>query len=354
MKKPISVGILGLGRAGRFMHAPELGNYPELFILAAGCDCAPDRRENLPGEFQKARIYPSIGELLADDGVELVTVATRNADHTPHAIQALEAGKYVVIEKPIAVNEAQTKELEAAARKHPGKLFCRHNRRFEPAFNHVLEMMHSGLLGNISSVRVRRSPGFSRRFDWQTLTECSGGMLNNWGPHLIDQCLRFLESPVKDLWCELDHVVSAGDAEDQVFLVLRGENGRIVTMDIPCAVSTETLYEVTGSRGSLTVPVEEDAIHLKYLNPEQTLPALSASSGNPPFVYGNPETLDFREETIPIAPRCGYTALHNMWRSVYETIRENKPYPVRLEEALEVVRVTGLARERSGYVPGFL
>jgi len=373
MNRKLKVGILGLGRAGRGMHAPELAQYPELYEIVAGADHAPDRRENLPPEFACARIYSSLEAMLDDAKVELVTVATRNADHTPHAIRALEAGKYVVIDKPIAVSYPQVLELKAASERFPGKLFLRFNRRFEPAFNHVRELMATGILGRIGFVRVYRHPGFVRRLDWQTLSEFRGGMLSNWGPHLIDQALQLLEAPVVDLWSDLQHNVAAGDADDQVKILLRGANGRVADIEISTTATLPgPLYEVRGDRGSLVVPVEEETIRLRYIDPAQKLGPLEAVPGNFPLAYGNPfEELKFIDEEIPIKPACGrtlqrghvlapgeaadpnkgYTYQDTMWSLVHRAITAGEEYPITIDDGVEVVRISELAREKSGYVP---
>lgn len=371
--RKLKVGILGLGRAGRYMHAPELAMSPEKFEIVAAADTAPDRRENLPAEFDNARIYASLDEILADSEVEMVTIATRNPDHTPQAVKALEAGKYVVVDKPIAVTYKQALELKDAATKYPGKLFLRHNRRFEPAFNHVREIIKSGLLGNIGMIKIYRHPGFVRRNDWQTLSEFNGGMLRNWGPHMIDQALQLLEAPIADIWSDLQNNASAGDADDQIKVLLRGVNGRVVDVEVSNATTIPgNLYEVRGDRGTLIVPVEEKTIILSYIDPEQKLSPVKAIRDNFPLAYGNPnEKLRFVSEEIPIRPTSGhtlqrgkvltpgenidqgkgYTYQDTMWEFIYHDIVDGIPYPVTIDEGVEVVRISDLIAEKSGYSP---
>ena len=373
MKRKIRVGILGLGRAGRYMHAAELVLSPELFEIVAGCDHALDRRQELPAEFDHAAIYASLEKMLADDRVEMVTIATRNLDHAPHAIAALKMGKYVVVDKPVAVTLDQANDLEAAAQAYPGKLFFRFNRRFEPAFCHVMQLMNSGILGHINMVKVYRHPGFVRRLDWQTLWECRGGMFNNWGPHLVDQALQFLGAPVDDLWCDLQHNVTAGDADDQVKLLLRGTNGRVVDVEISTTTTLPgRLYEVWGDRGTLVVPVEEKTIQLRYLDPAQKLKPLNSVRDNFPLAYGNPdETLKFIDEERLIdsgkahilqrgkvlSPgenvdsTKGYTYPDTMWGYIYADIVNGIPYPVTIAQGIEVVRTIERARKASKYMP---
>lgn len=81
------------------------------------------------------------------------------------------------------------------------------------------------MLGRITLVKLHRACGYCRRNDWMTMTEFSGGLLTNWGPHVIDQALQFIGSPVADLWADVRSVISIGDGDDQIKLLLRGENG---------------------------------------------------------------------------------------------------------------------------------
>jgi predicted dehydrogenase len=373
MKRKIKVGILGLGRAGRNMHAAELALYPECFEIVAGYDNAPDRRENLPAQLKNATIHTSFEEMLSDSRIEMVTIATRNLDHTPHAIACIKSGKYAVVDKPVAVTQEQVKALEAVDKKYPGKLFFRYNRRFEPAFCEVRKIMNSGIIGQINMIKIYRHPGFVRRLDWQTLCSCKGGMFNNWGPHIIDQALQLLDSPVDDLWCDLQHNVTAGDADDQVKLLLRGTNGRVADVEVSTTATLPgRLYEVWGDRGSLVVSLEEKCVQLRYLDPKQKLKPLTAVSGNFPFAYGNPyENLNFIEEERPISnssghilqrgkildpdelvdPTKGYTYPDNMWGHIYADIVNGIPYPVTVSQGLEVVKIIDKALQISKYKP---
>lgn len=375
MKGPIRVGILGLGRAGRFMHAPELAQFPEFYRIVAGCDHAADRRVDLPKEFCDAKIYADYDEMLADPDVDMVTIATRNADHTPHALRALEAGKMAVVDKPCAISEAQADALLEADRKYPGRLFLRFNRRFEPAFQQICAVLDSGILGDISMIKIHRHPGYVRRCDWQTLTEFHGGMFNNWGPHFVDQALRLLRSPVRKIWCDLQHRVGGGDAEDQVKLVLTAENGCIADVEISTVLTIHgNLYEIWGSRGSLVIPADGLTLRMRYLDPAQHFTRLDGVRENFPLAYGNPnEELRFLDETRPIPkgvghilqrghtiepgtekPDQGYTYPDTMWYHLYRSLTGGPAYPITVAQGAEVVRTIVRAREISGFKPSVL
>ena len=180
MSRIIKVGIVGLGRAGIGMHSSEVAEYPDRFAIAAACDHAKERLENLPDRFKGAKLYTDYGEMLKDDNVELISIATRHPEHVPMALQALEAGKYVNIDKPYALNNREMAMLAEADKKYPGKLFLRHNRRFEAPFQKAMKLIATGVLGEINTVKLYRSVGYCRRNDWMTMTEFGGGLFTNW------------------------------------------------------------------------------------------------------------------------------------------------------------------------------
>ncbi|NLF92769.1 MAG: Gfo/Idh/MocA family oxidoreductase [Oligosphaeraceae bacterium] len=351
MGTKIKVGILGLGRAGFNMHQSELGKFPELFKIVAGADPLFNRAE----EMQKrcgARPYHSLEEMLADPEVELVTIASRSADHVRHALQALEAGKYVMVEKPIAVNYQEALQYVQAEKKYPGRLFLRHNRRFEPGFAFLRELIATGNIGEVFEIKLRRL-SYQLRSDWQVLEACEGGQMNNWGPHLLDQALTLLESPVTDIWCDRKHVVAAGDMEDHFRIFLRAENGRLADIQISGAVAIpEPYFTVYGTRGTLVCKNDQE-LSYNWVIPGTPAVSPAANAGTPAILPGEPAAgkmntpLAMRWGTLMVEPKDKVDTWQ-IWKFLYQSIREGKPYPISLTQALEVVRITDEAKRLAG------
>jgi scyllo-inositol 2-dehydrogenase (NADP+) len=347
MDNRIRVGIAGLGRAGWNMHRPELAAFADRFQIVAACDTDPARCRKMADALGCAT-YPGIEKLAQDPQVELVSIATLSTDHAAHALLCLRAGKYVFLEKPIALTYADARALEKESRKRPGRLFCRYNHRFEPAFQHIREIIASGLLGDVYQIKLHRH-SYQRRADWQTLKGCGGGQLNNWGPHIIDHALRLLDAPVQDLWSNLRRVAAVGDAEDHLTIILRGTNGRVATVEISGGVALpEPEYVIFGSRGSLTCTGND--IRMKYLDPARELSNIAAKVESPSMEAGfaNEEKLLWKEETIPVHPAAP-SEMTMIWAYLHEAIRQGKPFPISTEDAVEVVRITELARKKAGW-----
>lgn len=343
MTNPIRIGIVGLGRAGWGMHTRELEGREDKFKIVAACDLIPDRLAKMAKAYNCAT-YGTIAELIADPKVEVVDIATRSCDHYAHAALALAVGKIVFLEKPMTVSHNEAERLMEALETSPGgALYIRHNRRFDPDFLHVQEIIASGILGEVYEIRLARH-GYQRRDDWQTIKGFGGGQLLNWGPHIIDHALRFLESPVARQFSDLKRVAAVGDAEDHVKIVLQGENGRVVDLEISGGVAIGApTYRVFGDRGSLALSGNE--ITLKYLDPDVPLADRTANPGTPGETFGNPETLSWIEETVPV--RAGSNAV--IWDELYAAIREGTTFPVSLEEAMAVMAVVSTAKEGTAF-----
>ena len=332
---PIRVGLVGLGRAGTGMHFHELKSRQDKFRFAAVCDVIGERTELFVKEFG-SKPYTNYEAMLADQDVELVTIATRSCDHFRHAKMALEAGKDVMVEKPFSMKSAEVRELIRLGSQPAGPhLYVRHNRRFERGFEIAQEIIDSGKLGQVYEIRLTRN-GYQRRNDWQTLSEFGGGQLLNWGPHIIDHSLRFCGGDYVKLYSELRHVAAAGDCEDHIKIVFTGINGRIVDMEISGGVALPTPeYLIYGSKGSLVS--EGNKFHLRYLDPAVELGPVVADPETPGSGkgFGNPEKLVWKEEDVEISG--GGT--DRIWDALYESIRNGKTFPVTLDQAARVIDV---------------
>ena len=344
-KKPIRVGIAGLGRAGWSMQTYELDERKSMFKIVAACDVEQERCDKMAERYGCAT-YLKIEDLVKDPDVELVSIATRSPDHVRHAKLALKAGKSVFVEKPMATTYEEAKKLKPAAAKAKGKLFVRHNRRFEAGFQHVREIIASGVLGKVFEIKLRRM-SYQRRDDWQTIINCGGGQLLNWGPHIIDHGLQFLESPLADLWSDLKLVAAVGDAEDHLKIIMRGKNGRVIDLEISGGAALgEREYIVLGSKGALMSDGSD--LKLRYIDPKQKLSRERANPGTPGMEaafhrVGRQEPIRWIEKTVPIGPKAKCKE-SDIWNHLYASMRERKKFPITLDQALEVMKVVSMVK----------
>lgn len=348
-RPPIRIGIVGLGRAGLEMHCPELDLYPELFKIIAVCDPIKERRDVAVERYPECRTYRRYEDLLADPDVELVDVATRSDDHAAHAMQALKTNKWVHVERPFCRDYDEAMVLRAASIKAGNKLLVRHNYRFEAAFLQVREVMDSGALGEIYDIKIRRG-AYERRDDWQAVKRCAGGAVLLWGSAYLDQALELLRTPPVKVWSDLKRVAAVGDAEDYVRIMLRNHAGLTVDLEISGGrIGAVPLFVVTGTKGEFTLFPGAAEGTLRYLDPKQKLARRRSSVRTPPLgSFGTPETLRWVETKIPVKPKAesGPTLI---WEHVFNVIRENKPFPVSLDTAIETMRILTLVKKESPF-----
>ncbi len=347
MSQKIKIGLWGVGRAGWHGHLKEIDLFQDYFEVVAACDLIKERADKVAERYPAAVSYSKNEDFLADKNIDLISIATYSSDHVKHAKMALEAGKYVFLEKPIGVNYDEALLLKDLDQKFPHKLFIRHNRRFEAAFNHLQEIIASGILGEIYEIKLCRHR-FQFRNDWQTLKHRDGGQLNNWGPHLIDHAIILMGSPIKNIWSNLKNTVTLGDAEDHLKVIFTGENNRIIDLEISdCVRIASPIYTVYGSRGSL-VSYDEKSFELSYLAPDEKLPDKAVNEVSPDWNagYGGEIKRNYITETIKVAPANG-AKVTDIYGRVYRSIICNEVYPITLNQALEVVRISDIIRNQN-------
>ncbi|MGI5959981.1 MAG: Gfo/Idh/MocA family protein [Massiliimalia sp.] len=178
-------------------------------------------------------VYESLEELLQDKEVDLVTIAVPNNFHKDLTIQCLRAGKNVICEKPVAMNAAELEEMIAVS-KETGKLFSIHqNRRWDKDYRIIKEIVDSGVIGTPYFIESRVQGSRGAMFGWRNHKVNGGGMLLDWGVHLIDQMMNMIDSPVVSVCAHLQKVFGS-DVDDNIKVFLRFENGVSAT----CEMST--------------------------------------------------------------------------------------------------------------------
>lgn len=345
MSNPIKLGLVGIGRAGWGMHVRDIEKKPDTYTYAAACDLLPERVEKMVEKFG-CKGYDNIDDLLTNEEVEIVCIATRSCDHYEHGIKVLKAGKDLLMEKPMGLTLAQAKDLFATAHKLNRKIYMRHNRRFESVFNEVKNVIESGILGNVYEINISQG-SFQHRDDWQTLSEFGGGQLLNWGPHIIDHSLRLLGAPVKELTGELKQVTAGGDCEDHVIAHYVGENGRTVNMCISggMALNGGRIFTVFGDRGSMIC--NDSNIKLRYINPELEIPPVVSSPDTPGAAFGASGTYASATEVEWLEKEYKAPAedLSVIWDYMYDSYRNGAEYPIKEEEALQVMEAAEAIRK---------
>ncbi len=345
---PVRVGIIGLGRSGWHIHALGLRQIPEAYRIVAVADLIEARRREAE-QALGCRAYTAYTDLVADPEVELVVVAPPSYLHAVYAIAALHAGKTVVCEKPMAANLADADAMIAAARRTGSLLTMFQNRRREPSYLKVRELIASGVLGRIFQIKMTVH-SFGRRWDWQTLKGFAGGQLRNNGVHYIDQALLLMDlasggdAPVEpEVFYSATNALALGDAEDSFKMILRAPGAPLVDFELisACAYGQEP-WLVMGTQGALAG--DYDNLRWKYFLPAEATSRVLSIEPTPDRSY-NRDDLWLHEETWSARPPegvapAGFVALTiAYYLDLYRTLREGAPLTVTPESVRRVMQV---------------
>ncbi len=275
-REVIRVGVIGCG-AGMF-HLRGYSEDPRVKIVAlAGLDT--DRCRKLAREYDIPRIYSDYQELLADHDIDAVSVVVPNNLHLPVARAAFEAGKHVLVEKPLAGTAADGAEMVAQSKKHDRLLGIAFQRRWRHDVQIVREQIDSGAMGNVYYAKaywMRRSgiPGWGSWFT--SKAAAGGGPLIDLGVHVLDMALYMLGNPTiaRVSASAYDRIGSQGrgnwpgtaprtggsntyEVEDLATAFIRFENGGTLLLESAWAAYTEMTDEfgvqVYGSNGGAKI-----------------------------------------------------------------------------------------------------
>lgn len=253
-EQAVGVGILGYGPYG------GMGHYHGLTVQAtdgleivAACDPDAGRRKAAEEELPGLRTYASADDLIADDGVDLVIVATPPSNHFALALDLLRAGRHVALEKPMCMTLREADTLIEAASRAGVALTVHQNRRFDADFVAVRRCVTAGLLGQIFNVETFVG-GFEHPCRaWHSEVSVSGGAVYDWGSHHLDWILQLMDGfPAtltahghKRVWHDITNL-------DQVRVRLAWSDGReaeFVHSDV--AAFRQPKFLVQGTEGTL-------------------------------------------------------------------------------------------------------
>ena len=185
----MNLGILGCGRIStRHLDLLSNGEIRET-QLAGVCDCDSDRLSKTAGKYQTTA-YSSLDEMLADDKIDVVSVLTPSGMHAEHTIRIAQAGKHVIVEKPMALRLKDADAMIEACDRAGVKLFVVKQNRFNVPVIKAREALDSGRFGKLvlGTVRVRwcRPQSYYDQDDWRGTWAQDGGVLANQASHHVD------------------------------------------------------------------------------------------------------------------------------------------------------------------------
>jgi scyllo-inositol 2-dehydrogenase (NADP+) len=255
----ISVGVVGYGGAYNMgkVHLQEMQKAGMTPTAVAEID--PARLAAATLDFPNIETYASLAAMLRGSAVDLITIITPHNTHAPLALQALKAGRHVVCEKPMAIKTAECDAMIQAAKKSRVVLSTYHNRHWDGPIMNAVQQIGSGMIGEVVRVEAymgsRSKPGEW----WRTSKSISGGILYDWGVHLLEYSLQIIQSEIVEVagyaksgyWAPQTKWKKDTN-EDEAFASVRFKSGQWLTLLISALESNPRrgFLDVTGTEGS--------------------------------------------------------------------------------------------------------
>ncbi|MCX7045636.1 MAG: Gfo/Idh/MocA family oxidoreductase [Candidatus Sumerlaeota bacterium] len=260
-KKALDIKVAAIGYGAAFnmgrQHLNEMKAAGMTPVAVADID--PARLNAARADFPGIETYGSTAEMLKKSAVQLVTVITPHNTHAPLALQCLRAGRHVVTEKPFSITTAECDAMIREAKKQGVMLSTYHNRHWDGCILRAVEQIRKGVIGEVFRIEAHMSGYNKPREWWRTSKTISGGILYDWGVHLLEYSLQIIQSEI----AEVSGFTKTGfwapqtpwkkdTIEDEGFAAVRFRNGARVTLLISSldANPKRGWLEITGTKGS--------------------------------------------------------------------------------------------------------
>lgn len=327
----INVGLVGFGLSGRYLQAPFYESILQ-FKLSKIVTSRPIPKE----VFREAEAASSIEDLLNDNSIELIAICTPNSTHFEMAKKCLNAGKHVLVEKPLTATLEEAKELYELARNKSKVLCVYQNRRFDSDFLTCLKLIKGGFLDNIHTYEAhyhRYKPELNTKA-WKETPDPSNGILYDLGAHLIDQAIFLFGKPISfsgETYTQRDN----SQIDDAFYIQLNYDKLRVRLKSSLLVVNQGPKYEIHGTVGSFHkggLDLQED--HLKAgMMPSQV-------------GYGEESSADYGDLTTTLNGvnlSAKVTTERGNWQLLFlnlaDAIRNGSPLLIKEEEILSQMEI---------------
>ena len=317
----IRAAIVGLGRWGRSLVTSVQGKSEDISFVAAHT-----RTRATAEDFCRDKGVPLVGsyeQILADPNVDAVVLATPHTQHEQQVLQAAAAGKHIHVEKPITLDRGSADAAVAAARKAGVLLAVGYCRRFHPSVVEIRSRLKDGRLGNVISMTAQHTTStgqFIPADNWRAAPEeAPGGALTAVGVHSLDHMIEFA-GRVRDVRCMTARHIP-GPSDDTTAVFLGFESGATGLIFCSVATATNFCFTLYGSKGLAEIS-KPNLQTFRFVPTSEHAPTGPVTA--PPDQVSEHTGFDMLNAELTEFARC---------------IREQRPYPVPIDDVLHGMSV---------------
>ena len=336
--KAIKVGLIGWGISAKVFHAPFLKASPHYEVTHV----LERHKQESKAMFPHAEIVTTIEDLLRQN-IDLVVITTPNDTHHPYTLQALEAGKNIVVEKPFTIDSNDALELINVAKQKGLLLAVYHNRRYVSDYLTIKKILDEKLLGDVHTFEAHydRYRAEERPTAWREKPLPGSGILYDLGAHLIDQSLTLFGLP-KEITAKTKLQRSHAKAVDW-FEVKLDYDFLEVTLKAGMLVREPGhRYLIHGTKGSF-IKSGEDPQEAKLRAGEMPSENLGKETEESHGLLHTEMNGKIIREKLP--SETGDYGL--FYEDLYQSLQNKQPFPIKPEQAYNVIRIIEMAEESS-------
>jgi predicted dehydrogenase len=333
----IKTAIAGFGFMGH-THAESIMSLPEM-ALTAVCDTDPEQLKDAPSG---VKTFETIEEMLEKADFSLVIISTPNPCHEEMTIKCAKAKKHILCEKPAALS-VESFDRMAAVCKENGVLFTIHQqRRWDKDYRIMKEVCDQKTLGNLYIIKSQLYGVNGNMHDWHVYPEMGGGMLYDWGVHLIDQMLDMVDSKIVSLYADVRNVINE-KVDDYFKILFKFANGVLGEIELGTYYLTpKRAWFIGGDKGSAYIDGfagEGKIVRTKRLL--KNVPGkITMSAAGPTRSFGPPEPGVLFDEPLP-AVNVSHL---NYFEHLIKALRGEEGIVIKTEQVRRVLRVMDAVR----------
>ena len=339
----IGLGIIGHGFMGH-EHETMLSDF-EGYRVVGICDRDPGQLLDVKDGIVR---YDTAEELLMNPEIQVVIIAINNNQHKQMVIDAARAGKDIICEKPVAMSVSDLDEMTREAEKCKVKFTVHQQRRLDPDFRTAKEIYDQKLLGDIYTIKSSLYGFNGNMHDWHVYLSEGGGMLYDWGVHLLDQMLWMVDGRVTTVYADMRNVINK-EVDDYFNIYLKFDNGIGAQIELGTYYLEdrdkwfERHWFLGGDKGSAyidgfdpTGKIIRTAHLLENAGEKRTMTA-----AGPTRSFGPPAEGMLIKETLPVVTTCHADYFTN-YRKAY---KGEEDFLVKVPETRRILRLMDAVRQ---------
>ena len=291
----IIVGIIGFGFMGH-NHADMVQSFDEMELVAV-CDTNPEQLTDVPAG---VKIYDNADDLLKED-INVVIISVPNPLHKEMTVKAASAGKHIICEKPAAMSVAEFDEMVKVTQECNVMFTIHHQRRWDYDYRRMKAVFDQNLVGDVYIIKSQLYGVNGNMHDWHIYPEMGGGMLYDWGVHLIDQILQMVPSEIDTIFADVKNVINE-KVDDYFNIIVRFKNNITAEIELGTYYLTPKRgWFIGGNKGSAMIDDFSGAgkiVRTKHLL--KNVPGkITMTAAGPTRSFGPPEPGLLYEEPLP-------------------------------------------------------